>query len=242
MITFPNKKNFQFHSSNNVFLPNLTSKLIFDTSLKKIILSKRKTLNVLEMGCGIGAIGISLILSSKKKINYHASDLSKSAINITRKNISRHNLKDTETKIGSMFEPWNKSKKRKFDLIINDVSAISNKVAKISPWFTNNIPSSETDHGLENTMDFLLNYKNFLNKKGIAIFPFISLSSKKFLTKFLKKNDIQPLVDKKVEWPLPKNLLKHKKILEKLKKNNIISYTYKHGFIICETEVLVIKN
>lgn len=242
MITFPNKKNFQFHSSNNVFLPNLTSKLLFDTSLKKIILSKRKTLNLLELGCGVGAIGISLILSSKKKVNYYASDLSKSAINLTKKNILKYNLKNTEIKYGSMFEPWDTTKKRKFDLIINDVSAISNRVAKISPWFINNIPSSKTDHGLENTMDFLLNYKKFLNKNGTALFPFISLSSKKFLNNFLKKNNLQPFVDKKVEWPLPKNLLKHKKILEKLKKNNIISYNYKHGFIVCETEVLVIRT
>ena len=45
-------------------------------------------------------------------------------------------------KSGDCFEPW---EGQKFDLIINDVSGISSRVSKISPWFKNVSIDKSTD-------------------------------------------------------------------------------------------------
>ena len=54
---------------------------------------------------------------------------------------------------------------RRFDIIINDISGISESVAKISPWFKN-IPCSSGSDGTVLTLRFLKNYKSFLNKRN----------------------------------------------------------------------------
>ena len=67
-----------------------------------------------------------------------------------------------------MYEPWEGDK---FDLIIEFISAIAKKVAKVSPWYKNGIPCDCGEDGTDLVNDVLKVSKKYLKKNGKLIFP-----------------------------------------------------------------------
>lgn len=226
-------KDLNFFYSPKAFLPTGTSQILADQALKLI---KNKKYNILDFGCGIGVVGIFLA-TKKNKCNFFASDISSEGINLTELNSNIHNVK-INIKKGNLFMPW---KRYKFDYIINDVSGISNRISKISPWFKNVSCESGLD-GTKLTIKILKNSKNFLNKKGKIIFPVISLSNKEKILKAAYK------IFKNVEllnlksWPMPKEMYKYKKLLSNLKKRKIIDFQEKFGILTFSTEIYSANN
>ena len=108
-----------------VFKPNATTSLLVQSSLKTI----RKKSDILDLGCGTGYVGLTIAKNTKIKNNYFFSDLSQKAINLCKTNAKKNGIK-IQAKTGNMFEPW---ADKKFDLIIESISAIAKKVATISP-------------------------------------------------------------------------------------------------------------
>ena len=116
-IEFIKKK---IHIKDNVFQPNLTSKLSYETAKENL---SKKT-KVLDLGCGSGIIGI-LIKKNNDKVHLFCSDNHLKAIKLTKKNLIKNKVFGVVKK-GSLFEPW---RGFKFDYIIDDVSAISSSIA-----------------------------------------------------------------------------------------------------------------
>ena len=75
-----------------------------------------------------------------------------------------------------MFEPW---ADKRFDLIIESISAIAKKVATISPWYRNGIPCDCGEDGTDLVNEVLKVTKNHLKKNGKLIFPIVTLSTNK---------------------------------------------------------------
>ena len=76
------------------------------------------------------------VANSKFSDFHHFSDLSKKAVALCKKNAKRNKIK-IHARVGSMYKPW---EGKKFDLVIESISAIAKKVAVISPWYKNGIP------------------------------------------------------------------------------------------------------
>ena len=133
--------------------------LIYDSSWKRDF--GRDDINVLDLGCGSGVIGIAL-MKSFAKLRMHCSDVHSTAVEITKKNFIKNKLR-ADIRTGNLFEPWIG---KKFDYIINDVTAISALVAKISPWFQKNIPCESGNDGTDLAISILKKSPNFLNKNG----------------------------------------------------------------------------
>ena len=145
-----------------VFTPNATTKLLVDSTLK--ILKKKS--DILDLGCGTGYVGLSVAKKIKFKNNYYFSDLSKKAVELCKKNAKKNRIK-IYAKVGSMYNPW---EEKKFDLIIESISAIAKKVAVISPWYKNGIPCDCGEDGTELVNDVLKVTKKYLKKNGKLIF------------------------------------------------------------------------
>ena len=154
-----------------VFKPNATTSLLVQSSLKII----RKKSDILDLGCGTGYVGLTIAKKTKIKNNYFFSDLSQKAINLCKTNAKRNGIK-IQAKTGSMFEPW---ENKRFDLIIESISAIAKKVAIISPWYRNGIPCDCGEDGTDLVNDVLKVTKKYLKKNGKLIFPIVTLSNKK---------------------------------------------------------------
>ena len=215
-----------------VFAPNATSQLIVEETIKHI----KKKVDVLDLGCGNGYIGLNIYKKKKNKIkSFSFSDLSKKATNKCKINAKKEGLKII-IKNGSMFEPWIN---QKFDLIVESVSAISEPVANWSPWYNKHITCKAGEDGTELVNDILKEGKRYLKKGGKIIFPIVSLSKKEKIIDKAKKNYRTVKLLSSKDWPLPKVMYKYEKQLEKLKKRKLIDYTKRFGIILYTSYIFV---
>ena len=222
------KKKIQLKIFDKVFKPTGTSELLVEIS-NKIIKEEKK---ILDLGCGCGIVGISIAKKKKIKRKIYFSDVSEEACKNTQLNCNKLSVK-SDVRKGSLFEPW---KNTKFDVIVSDVAAIASEVSKISPWYNNCVNGSGYD-GTKHVIKFIMNAKNFLNKKGKIIFPIISLSNEKKIKSYLKKSFSKIKLETTKEWPMPTSMYKREKLLQKLKNKKIIFYKKKFGLLIFKTQI-----
>ena len=175
---FFNKLEFYCNKKKN-FLPTGTSQILANCAIKLI---NNKDAKILDFGCGIGVVGISIFKKKKIKNILYASDISKSSVEFCKLNAKKHKIK-ISAKSGSLFEPW---KDYKFDLIINDISGISQEISKISPWFENVSCESGADGSIL-TNKVISQSKKFLKNKGKLVLPIISLANKSKILLHAKK-------------------------------------------------------
>ena len=228
--------------SNNVFHPTETTNFLLNSVLQKINKNKNKNkkIEILDLGCGNGIIGIFLLKKFKKIKKVTFSDLSINAVKLTQKNLKLNKIKPHkyETVLSDKFE--NLSNK-KFDIIINDVSGISSEIVKITDWFKN-VPSDTGTDGTKLTKSILSNFPKYLSKKGLFFFPIISLSNEKIIFEFMKKLKIKFNIISINSWPVPKVLYKHLDRLKYLRKNKKINFDIKHSFVVANTKILLLKT
>lgn len=216
---------------NGIFKPTLTSKLLVKSAYK-FLNNKNK---ILDLGCG-GGIVTGCLFKINKRGNYYLSDISKKAVLKAKKNLGSLNG-NFIFKSGDALAPW---QNEKFDLIINDISGVSNKISKISPWFKN-VPKDKTIDGTYLLNKTLKKVKNYMKKNSIIIFPIISLCNIIKAKKILNKN-LKVIKQYEYDWPLPRSMINNINLLESLRKKKIISYKKKYGIIICKTIIIIAKK
>jgi len=221
-------KKINLYTSDKVFEPNLTTWSLIEACNKLKFKKKKK---VLDLGSGSGVIGIYLKKKYGNKIDLYLSDYSKHAINIIKSNLKINKVIGT-TKKSNILEEW---KKEKFDLIINDVSAISSEIAK-KYWYNKFIPHDCGKSGTKLTKKFLDSFEKNLNKNGVILMPIISISDHKSMIKKINRDFKSTLLLKK-DWPAPKNLIK-RNVANFLEKKYIFK---KFNFYLCFTKIYKIQ-
>lgn len=230
------KNNLEFITSNKAFYPTSTSDELIN-GFKKFQNVEKKIGKTLDLGCGIGIVGIILNYLKLIKSPLYASDTSINAINLGLINYKKHKCK-VVVKQGSVFEPW---KNEKFDYILNDISGVAEDIAKISPWF-NNVPCASGKDGTDLVIKVIKNASKFLNPNGVLFFPILSLSNTNKIINSAKKNFSQVTKISHKEWPLPESMKKHLKILEDFSNKKIIKINEKFGMVLWYTEIYFATN
>jgi methylase of polypeptide subunit release factors len=228
-----NIKKLNLIVNKKVFIPTGTSTILIDAT-KKVIKQNKK---ILDLGCGSGVVGITLAKDLKLKSKIYFSDISKYACKNTMLNCKRFKIKH-EVKIGSTLDPW---KGYKFDYIISDVAALTEKISKVSPWYKDCINNSGDD-GTRHIISIIRNVKNYLNDNGIFLFPIISLSNELKILKVLKKKFKYYKKIKSQRWPMPHKLSSNLKLLYNLKKKGVINFENKLGMLTFKTDIYIAKN
>ena len=141
-----------------------------------------------------------------------------------QKNFKNNNL-IADIRSGNLFEPW---KEKKFDYIINDVSAISRLVAEISPWFGKNIPCESGDDGTDLALSILQDGQNFLHEGGTMQIPLISLSNVDKIIDFAKSKFLYVKITKSKSWFMPEEMI-ISKISYQIKIKKLINFEEKFG-------------
>lgn len=219
---------YKFELDDQTFVPTQTTNCIIHASLKVL----EKDSSILDLGCGCGIVAILLAKHAKYDVALNASDLSDTVESVVKKNAIEYGV-NINVRKSNIFDAWGQ---KKFDLIINDISGVSDKIASISPWFKN--ISCEAGEGgnllVNKVMD---DAHNHLNRGGKLIFPIISFSNKKaILEKAHKLFKNVDLIEKQ-EWPVPKEMFEHIDLLESLKEEGLIDFKISFGQLIGYTEI-----
>jgi release factor glutamine methyltransferase len=133
------KKEFfglEFDVNKNVLIPRPETELLVELALKKILDPQFSILNscVIDVGTGSGNIIISLIKNTpqktRKKISFGASDISKRALLIAKKNARKHRIAKYIKFIHSDLLEFLLKKKTNFEkmLIVANLPYISSKL------------------------------------------------------------------------------------------------------------------
>lgn len=152
--------------SDRTFVPTLTSELLAETM--DIPAGSR----VLDLGCGVGPIAIYAAKAGAGEVV--AVDIMEEACELTRRNARLNGVADRIQVIHS--DLFSEIFDQTFDVIVDDVSGMSEKVSRISPWYPNTIPTGGED-GTGPTCRMLEEAPEHMNEDGVLYFPVISLSA-----------------------------------------------------------------
>ena len=228
-----NGRKMNLVSAKGVFDPNTTTELLIN-AVKKTIYQPKK---MLDLGCGSGVVGLSLWLEGLAKEPVYASDLSLPSISCSQENYRRYEC-EADIRCGALFEPW---ADEKFEVIIDDISGISQDIAFISPWF-GGVPCDTGSDGTDLVLDILSNSSKYLAKDGYFFFPVLSLSNVDDILKEAKENFSTVKLIERQEWPLPKELEEHMPLLQKLSARRSIKLEERFGMVLCYTEVYLARE
>ena len=159
----------EYFVNENVLIPRNDTEILVDKAIEYI--SKYNLKNMLDMCSGSGCIGISVSKNSDiEKVTL--VDVSKEAINISKKNAKINNV---ETKINyinsNLFEKV--SKENKFDIIVSNPPYIKTNKLKDLDKSVKYEPKIALDGGVDGLKFYkkILNQsKNYLNNNGYIMF------------------------------------------------------------------------
>lgn len=228
-----NKDDIDLELYSGVFTPTATTNVLIDSIIDKI----NSWDKILDLGCGSGIVGIVLAKKIPFKSKIFASDLSDVTIDCARKNYLNHDV-ICDARCGSLFDPW---ENEKFDVIIDDISGISEAVAKSSSWFQG-VPCESGIDGADLTIQVIKNASKYMNLKAVLYIPVISLSNEKLILTKASEHFKEVNLIKSVTWPLPPDLSSHKNELENLRERGHISYEDKFGMMLCTTTIYELKD
>jgi precorrin-6B methylase 2 len=153
--------------SSHLFRPTLTTTILTE----QLDAASVRDQTILDLGCGIGPIAIGLAMSGAAHV--YATDIMREACELAMDNAALNGVGDRITFMqGNLFEPLGDLQ---FDVIVDDVSAVTEDVARLSRWFPRGVPSGGED-GTVNTIEMLVTSQRHLKPGGFLLFPVLSLS------------------------------------------------------------------
>jgi len=212
-----------------IFTPNLTSKLLTEVAREVVAPGSR----LLDLGSGGGIVGLEVAKHCGLRKIY-SSDVdpeTKAAVEYAAANYSI----EVDHRIGSLFSPW---EGEVFNVIIDDVSGVSQKIAAVSPWFEG-VPCESGDSGAILVTAVLADAAKHLALNGSIIFPIISLSDRNEILQTAKRHFKNVRQVTRRDWPMPPSMLQYMDLLNELKSQGCCDFNELSGLIICYTEVHV---
>ena len=153
-----------FYINESMLIPRPETELIIDVLKERKIL--KDNIQLLDLGAGSGAIGITAKLEIYNNANLHLSDISKRCVRGIKKNLQQFDMQ-ANVYLSNWFE---NIPKIKFDLILSNPPYISNKDPHLNELrFEPKRALVAKKQGLADIHTIIENSVHFLNKDGLII-------------------------------------------------------------------------
>lgn len=224
-----NNHSLEFETAENVFFPTHTSQLLIQGARKSI----QKPGKLLDLGCGIGVCGLALAKLGYCEPPVYLSDISDDAAKLANRNAERLEV-PAVIRQGSLFSAW---AGEQFDVIVDDVSGVSEDIAKFSPWFPPGVECQTGRDGTRLIVGVLQRAPEYLNRDGMLVFPVLSLSNEQRVLDeaHMHFSEVSLIVEQ--VWFLPEGLLRHFDRLEPLLEAGMIRLEQKFGGWLWSTKI-----
>jgi len=184
----------KFEIDKSVLIPRPETEILVNKSLK--IIKKNNTKKILDVCCGSGCVGISLIKNTRD-INVDFSDISKKALGICKKNIKKFRVnKRSKTYANSYIG----NRKEKYDLIVSNPPYVSiyeyEKLSKEIQNYEPKIALVSQDKGYKHLEKIIKQSTKALNYGGYLAVEIGWKQSKKVINFFQKYGFNDIVVDK----------------------------------------------
>ncbi len=220
---------YEFDTAEEVFVPTATSRLLIEGACRSI----QRPAKVLDLGCGIGVCGMVLAKLGYCQFPVYLSDISERAVEVARGNAKRLEV-SAVIRQGSLFTPW---KGERFDVIVDDVSGVSEEIARLSPWFPAGVECQTGRDGTALVVRFLEEAAEYLKAGGLLLFPVLSLSNEERILEVARSHFENVSLVLEQSWFLPEELLQHLDKLESLREAGIIHLEQKFGAWLWSTKI-----
>ncbi len=172
-----------FYVDENVLIPQPDTEILVEKVIE-ILKNKKNTCSVLDMCTGCGAIGIS-IAKYIPKADVYVSDISKSALQIAKKNALKNGVENIHFILSDRFKSIYK---KDFDIIVSNPPYIETDMIKDLPTEVKNEPHLALDGGSDG-LDFYRTLSNqsisYLKSNGYLCLE-IGYQQKEEVSKLLK--------------------------------------------------------
>lgn len=204
-------------TGRGIFQPTATTSFLLKEAKKRI----KPGMKILDLGCGWGIIGLELALELQGDGDIYLSDKSKEAADAARENTLSLGL-NCLVAHGSLLEPW---VGKVFDLIVCDVSGISNQIPILDIWF-DGVPCETGTNGLALMQVIIENAKLHLRDSNSAILiPLISLSDTTSALRLMEDNFSRVNLISENMWSIEIPKVADQIQMESLRKQNVVSFT-----------------
>lgn len=182
--------NRPFLCSPKTLIPRRDTEVLVKKSLQLLSQIKQKP-TVIEIGTGTGNIAVSLALHNKQ-VDIYASDISKDAVSVAKKNISKYKLQQRiNLCIGDMFTPFKNNGVKKVDMIICNPPYIPiNKIQTLSKQVTDHEPLvalKAGPFGMAIIKKLISQSPTYLKQGGYLLFEF-GEKQDRLVERLLKRN------------------------------------------------------
>ncbi len=176
-----------FYVNKFVLIPRPETEILVEKVLNYVLENKRRNFNVLDLGTGSGNIIISLAKYAPGSM-YYASDISRNAIRIAKKNARLNKIRKNICFINA--DGFTGFKKMKFNIIVSNPPYIpSEEIKKLQKEVRDYEPLNALDGGetgLDNIFYIINNAYKYLRKNGLLAMEFGYNQSRKIKNYVLK--------------------------------------------------------
>lgn len=163
-------RGLNFEVKPGVFIPRSDTEAVVEKAIELVEKSKLETPRIVDIGCGSGAIAVSLA-KALPKAKIYAIEISAPALAVAKSNAARHKV---DGQIEFLQSDWRKSLPTNLDLIVSNPPYIPRHKAKeLSPEVVDNEPhmalfGGDRD-GLGHYRDFARMFSAHLSEAGGSV-------------------------------------------------------------------------
>jgi precorrin-6B methylase 2 len=219
----------------DVFRPTSTTRLLLRGVRRHAAAGVR---SALDLGCGCGVVALALRRFVVAEGTVAASDISPAAVELARRN-ARNAGVELDVRCGSLFEPWSD---QRFDLIVDDVAAMAEPLARISPWYPPQIASDAGEDGTRWITSVLREAPAHLQPGGRIVFPVLSLADQARTLDAAREAFREVRLVEEEWYPVAPELAARSDLLEDLERRGTVELRRRGSRLLWATRVYVAEH